>query len=203
MPCVARRSRWNGFETWMLLRPLSFGGFHRHPGVPQWLDGLWWNILWKWMIWRYTHDYGDFHFFSSNVDEVYVRFMSFHFISFHHNTSKNMVSASAFAECSSSDRKRMGIAFVWGGSVARCEVGPAGRVVFATPKPWISGHFHSWPCSSYMMLQNLAVDDVKELALLQKYLTKELLVTLIYIIIVYYPECSITITECRSYPFFQ
>jgi hypothetical protein len=32
-----------------------------------------------------------------------------------------------------------------------------------------------------MMLQNLAVDDVKELALLQKYLTKTLLVTLIYI----------------------
>ena len=53
-----------------------------------------------------------------------------------------------------------------------------------------------------MMLQNLAVDDVKELALLQKYLTKALLVTLIYIIIIYYPECSITITECRSYPFF-
>ena len=58
---------------------------------------------------------------------------SFHFISFHHNKSKNMVSASAFAECSSSDRKRMGIVFAWGGSVARCEVGPAGRVVFATP----------------------------------------------------------------------
>lgn len=34
-----------------------------------------------------------------------------------------------------------------------------------------------------MMLQNLAVDDVKELALLQKYLTKALLVALIYIII--------------------
>ena len=34
-----------------------------------------------------------------------------------------------------------------------------------------------------MMLQNLAVDDVKELALLQKNLTKALLVTLIYIII--------------------
>jgi hypothetical protein len=33
------------------------------------------------------------------------------------------------------------------------------------------------------MLQNLAVDDVKELALLQKYLTKALLVALIYIII--------------------
>jgi hypothetical protein len=29
------------------------------------------------MVWRYTHDYGDFHFFSSNVDEVYVHFISF------------------------------------------------------------------------------------------------------------------------------
>ena len=190
MPCVARRSRWNGFETWMLLRSLLL--------INPKMDGLWWNILWKWMIWRYPHFWRP----PFVLIQCWWGLCSFHFISFHHNKSKNMVSASAFAECSSSDRKRMGIAFVWGGSVARCEVGPAGRVVFATPKPWISGHFHSWPCSSYMMLQNLAVDDVKELALLQKYLTKALLVTLIYIIIVYYPECSITITECRSYPFF-
>ena len=48
---------------------------------------------------------------SSHPMLMRFMFISCHFISFHHNTSKNMVSASAFAECSSSDRKRMGIAF--------------------------------------------------------------------------------------------
>ena len=36
-------------------RPKQFGVFQLAMGVPQFLDGLYWKISFKWMIWGYPH----------------------------------------------------------------------------------------------------------------------------------------------------
>ena len=92
-----------------------------------------------------------FNLFSSNVDQ---HFFLFYFIMMRWNRG----STSAFAESLSTDRKPFGTALAWGGTLARREVGPAGTGV--CPNHGFLVIFIVWPCSSYMILQNFAVDDV-------------------------------------------